>query len=353
MIDFAHRGAGPATRPDLDGSPLQVVPDTGSTEALDHHLRAVAARSDVPPPILLGLGAAGAIALLVIIVGLRAGRCAVPERILLGANLGLVTMMLVGVTRWWVTDAPAVVLTVAFVVIMVGLTWLVGRLAPRRLRQPAVLVAAAVTATAFTLEALSGGWAEPGSLLGARPTVAVRWSGFGAVTFAAYATAVLLVAGALAAAQPRIDTRDGRPARIPGLRAGGVVLLVATAMIIVEGWPTMGGDVAGAVAMTPGVVWLTLRVTVARLRWWGYALVGGTAAAAIGVAARPSGRRPVTALVDLLADALVSPLGIGSIVLGVVTWVLIFRSAVPGSSRRCRPWPPPRWRCWSPRCWAR
>ena len=40
---------------------------------------------------------------------------------------------------------------------------------------------------------------QPGSLLNSRPIFGLRWYGFGNVTFAAYATAGLLVAGYVAA----------------------------------------------------------------------------------------------------------------------------------------------------------
>lgn len=353
MIDFAHRDSGSRTQPPVDGSPLGVVPGPVSADEWSGLLGAVDVLSEVPPPFYLGMGLAGAVALAVIAVALRTGRFTWPDRILTAGNLCLVTMMLVGVTQWWRAGPPAVAavvtLVAAFVVIMVGLTWLVLRTA-RLLDRPAAIIAAAVSAIAFTLEALSGGWAEPGSLLNSRPIFAWRWYGFGNVTFAAYATVVLIIAGALAAEQPRHPGPGWRD-RLPGWRAGLVVLAAGAVMIICQGWPSMGSDFGGVIAMVPGLLWLTIRVTGARVRWWIYPVLAVAAVVAVGLVAwldwlrAPDARshlgRFVQRVIDgnaadvvarkaiAMVDTVLSPLGLGALLIGVVAWIVVFRYAVP------------------------
>lgn len=344
VIDFAHRDTGEQRQPPVDGSPLAVHPSPVSPPEWERLLRSMDALSDVPPRFYLAMGAAGAVALAVIILGLWTGRFAWPHRILAAANVGLATMMLVGVSQWWRSGQPMVALSLAFALIIAVLTWLVLLLA-RRLDRPVAVVAAAVSAAAFTAEALSGAWAEAGSMLNSRPIFAWRWYGFGNVTFAAYAAIALLVAGAFAAAQ----ARDG--GRVPGWRAAAVVLAVGLVMVVCQGWPTMGSDFGGVMAMVPGLLWLTLRVAGARVRWWVYPLIGVVAVAAVGVVAwldwlrAPDDRshlgRFVQRLLDgdaadlvarkavAMVDTVVSPLGLGAIVVGGAMWVVVFWYAVP------------------------
>lgn len=351
MIDYAHRDTGVVAQPPVDGSPLGVVPGRVTTDAWSELLRDVAVLSDVPPPFFIGMGVVGAVALVVIIVGLRTGRFAWPDRILTAANLCLSTMMLVGVTQWWRTGAAVVVLVAGFAVIMAGLIWLTLTVG-RRSGWPPAMVAAVVSAAAFTLEALSGGWAEPGSLINSRPIFAWRWYGFGNVTFAAYATVSLIAAGALAARALVGDgPRQTVTGRFPGLRAGLVVLGLGAVMIICQGWPTMGSDFGGVIAMVPGLLWLTIRVTGARVRWWAYPLLGGAAVVAVGLVAwldwlrAPDARshlgRFVQRVVDgdaadvvlrkatAMVDTVVNPWGLGALVIGVALWVAVFRYALP------------------------
>ena len=58
--------------------------------------------------------------------------------------------------------------------------------------------AAALPVAAFTVDAALGAPMQPGSMLNSRPIYGLRWYGFGNVTFAAYASAGLLLAGYVA-----------------------------------------------------------------------------------------------------------------------------------------------------------
>ena len=88
---------------------------------------------------------------------------------------------------------------------------------------------------------------EPGSLLNSRPIYGLRWYGFGNVTFAAYAGAVLVLAGWVA---HRLLPQGRRRAAVVAVAALGF------GAVVCEGWPSMGSDFGGVVALTPAVLWL-------------------------------------------------------------------------------------------------
>ncbi len=116
------------------------------------------------------------------------------------------------------------------------------------------------------------------------------------------------------------------------------VLVLGFGMIICEGWPSMGTDFGGVIAATPAVLWLALITSGVRVTW--PKLVGIVVGAVVVITAisvadwlRGAGRRShlgnfVQRVVDgdasdvvfrkavASAQTIVSPLGIGSIVIG-------------------------------------
>ena len=50
-------------------------------------------------------------------------------------------------------------------------------------------------------------------------------------------------------------------------------------MVICEGWPTMGADFGGVIALTPAVLWLLLRLSGVRITWPKCWLIGGVGGA--------------------------------------------------------------------------
>ncbi len=78
---------------------------------------------------------------------------------------------------------------------------------------PPPIAAAALTVAAFTVDAALGAPMQPGSLLNSRPIFGLRWYGFGNVTFAAYATHGLLLAGYVAHRLHRPAADRGGPGR--------------------------------------------------------------------------------------------------------------------------------------------
>ena len=166
-------------------------------------------------------------------------------------------MMLAGSVQWECSASP--LLSLAPVVVL-GRP---GRGATPRSggsRIPTAIVASGLTVAAFTADAALGGPMQPGSLLNSRPIFGLRWYGFGNATFAAYATTGLLLAGYVA---HRLIAGGRRQAAL------AVVAAIGFGMVICEGWPSMGTDFGGVIALTPPVLWLVLvlsGIRITRLR---------------------------------------------------------------------------------------
>jgi hypothetical protein len=199
-----------------------------------------------------------------------------------------------------------------------------------------------ISAVAFTVDAALGGPMEPGSLLNSRPVYGLRWYGFGNVTFAAYAGAALVLAGWVA---HRLLQQGRRRAAVVAVAGIGLVVVVC------EGWPSMGSDFGGVVALTPAVLWLCLTLSGARVTWPRVLLLGVAAVVAVAAISfadwsRGPDRRShlgnfVQRIIDgdaidvvsrkavASAETIVSVLGVGSILVGVALWIVMFRWAAP------------------------
>jgi hypothetical protein len=332
-------GAGVPTT--VDGSPLAVRPATLTLPLVEDHLAAVAALSDgvlVGYLVLALLG--GALFLLGLVQTLRR-RWAVPRLILtFGAILGA-AMMLTGSVPWAGSGAPGLMLGVAVVGWSLLLTAAALALASR-FDVPAAIAGSALTVAAFTVDAALGGPMQAGSLLNSRPVFGLRWYGFGNVTFAVYATAALLLAGYLA---HRFGAAGHRRAAVVA------VAVVGFGVVVCQGWPTMGTDFGGVVALTPAVLWLLLAVAGVRVTGPGLLAVGGAAVVAIAAislldwARGPDRRSHLGGFVQRIldgdaadvvsrkavasAETIVSALGVGAVVVGVVLWLLMLRCALP------------------------
>jgi hypothetical protein len=164
-----------------------------------------------------------------------------------------------------------------------------------------------------------------------------RWYGIGNVSFAAYATAGLVLAGYLA--------YRGRSVGHP--RAGLVVAAaVGLVVILSDGWPSMGADFGGVVTLTPALIWLLFRLSDRPVRM--RRLVLTTAAAVLAVSAisvldwlrGPNSRTHLGNFVQRMIVGDAGPLllrkgvavaqsigtlwGVVSIVLGILLWVVVF-----------------------------
>lgn len=339
LVDFGRGSAEAVTT--IDGSPLAVYPADLSVPAAEQQVREVAALSDASVTGYLFLAAGGTLLALVGLVGAVLRRWVVPEGVLTLGSVLLAAMMLTGSVPWAGASHPGLVVGVTVWVVAGVLTLLAVGLS-RTTRLPPPVAGALLSVVAFTADAALGGPMEPGSLLNSRPVYGLRWYGFGNVTFAAYAGAALVLAGWVA---HRLLLR-GRP-RTAVVAVG----VLGFGVVVCEGWPSMGSDFGGVVALTPVVLWLCLTLTGVRVTWVRLVLVGLAAVVtvtAISLAdwVRGADRRShlgnfVQRIID--GDALdvvsrkavasigtiTSALGVGSVLVGVVLWVVMFRWGVP------------------------
>jgi hypothetical protein len=129
------------------------------------------------------------------------------------------------------------------------------------------------------------------------------------------------------------------------------VAVIGLGVVVCEGWPSMGSDFGGVVALTPGVLWMLLVLSGLRVTWGRLAVIGVGAAAAIALISwldwrrGPGGRSHLGNFVqrvldgdavDIVSrkavasvDTIVTPIGVSGILVGIVLWVLIFRRLLP------------------------
>jgi hypothetical protein len=325
----------------VDGSPFEVRTEIVKAAAAQDHLQAVAALSDTAVYADAALGVCGAVLLVILIVSVTARRFAVARPILGWGTILPAAMLLTGALPWNATRWPVLVLLVALAGWGIALTVVVFAGA-KRLNVPFAVAGAAVTVTAFTVDAALGGVMEPGSMLNSRPVNGGRWYGFGNVTFAVYAAATLVLVGYLA---HRLRARGYRRAALVS------VAVIGFGVVLCEGWPSMGADFGGVLALTPPLLWLLLVLADIPITW--PKLVGAAGSALVLVAAISwlDWRRGPTARTHLgvffqrvldgdafsiiirkavaAAGSVFSPLGIGSVFVGLVVWVLLFRRLLP------------------------
>jgi hypothetical protein len=337
LIDFAA----PESSVAIDGSPFAVYSAELTLDGIDAKMNSITALSNAAPFGYLMLGLGGGFLFVILVVGTLRSRFALPKLILTFGGILLAAMMLTGAVPWQNSSSPGLFLSIvvaAWSVILTSLALLVGRLA----QVPVAIAAAAITVAAFTFDAALGAVMQPGSMLNSRPIFGLRWYGFGNVTFAAYASTGLFLAGYLA-----------HRCLAAGKRAGAVaaVGVVGLGVVICEGWPSMGSDFGGVIALTPAVLWLMLALSGIKITRPKLLAIAGLAVLAVGVISvldwlRGLDRRThlgnfVQRILDgdaldvisrkavAAAETIVSPLGIGSLLIGVMLWIAILTYVVP------------------------
>ena len=337
LIDFGAPGSSVA----VDGSPFAVYGADLTLDAIDAKINAIAALSNAAPIGYLALGLGGAVLFVILVTGVLRSRFELPKLILTFGGVLAAAMMLTGAVPWQYSRSPGLFLSVlvaAWSVILTVLALLVARL----VQIPNVIAATALTVAAFTLDAALGAVMQPGSLINSRPIFGLRWYGFGNVTFAAYAGAGLILAGYVA---HRFLTAGRRAAAVAAVAAIGF------GIVICQGWPSMGSDFGGVIALTPAVLWLMLALSGVRMTWLRLLAIGGSAVLAVALISvldwfRGPDRRThlgnfVQRIIDgdaldvisrkavASADTVASIVGIGALLIGVVSWIVIFRYVVP------------------------
>jgi len=337
LIDFGAPGSSVA----VDGSPFAVYTADLTLDDIDAKVNAIAALSDAAPLGYVALGLGGAVLFVILVAGVLRARFELPKLILTFGGILGAAMMLTGTVPWQYSGSPGLFLSAlvaAWSVILTLLALLVSRLA----RVPDVIAATALTVAAFTVDAALGAVLEPGSMINSRPIFGLRWYGFGNVTFAAYASAGLVLAGYVA---HRLLTAGRRAAAVAAVGAIGF------GIVICEGSPSMGSDFGGVIALTPAVLWLMLALSGVRMTWQKLVAIGGSAVLAVAVISVLDWRRGpdrrthlgnfVQRILDgdaldvisrkavASAETMVSIVGIGSLLIGVVLWIVIFSYIAP------------------------
>jgi hypothetical protein len=340
LVEFgAGRDApGAAT---IDGSPLAVEPSTLTADRIADHLAAVAALSDTLPRAYLVLGSLAGLLIAVGVVGvLRRDTRVVRTAATIGSALPAATL-LTGAVPWEYGDRPLLTLSLTVVAAWAVVAAVAHGLA-RPLSVPPVIIASALIVAAFTADAALGGPLQSGSMLNSRPIDALRWYGFGNSTFAAYATAGLLLAGYLA---HRLLAAGQRRAAVIA------VAVIGFGIVICEGWPSMGSDFGGVIALTPPVLWLVLVLSGIRITPLRLLAAAGAAVVAVGLisvgdwARGPDRRSHLGNFVQRILDGdaldvvarkavaswetIANPFGVVAIIIGVVVWVVALRFVVP------------------------
>jgi hypothetical protein len=337
LIDFDAPGSTVA----VDGSPLAVYGADLTLDAIDAKIDSVAALSDAAPIGYLFLGLTGTVLFVIMVVDVLRGRFLLPKLILTFGGVLLAAMTLTGAVPWQNSGSPGLVVSLvvaAWSVTLTALALFVGRLA----QVPNIIAAAALTVAAFTFDAALGAVMQPGSLINSRPIFGLRWYGFGNVTFAGYATAGLFLAGYVA-----------HRCLMAGRRVAAVVAVgaIGFGIVICEGWPTMGSDFGGIIALTPAVLWLMLALSGVKITWPKLVAIAGSALLAVAVISMldwlrgPDQRTHLGNFVQRIidgdaldvisrkavasAETIASIVGIGSLLIGVMLWIVIFRFAVP------------------------
>jgi hypothetical protein len=150
-------------------------------------------------------------------------------------------------TRGWGQPAWFAVLFGGALAIGTLATWL-ARPFPQPWVAPTFVTG--VTWLLLVADGLTGSRLQFDAALGNSPTVAGRFSGFGNLGFAVLAATTILLACAAAA---RRTTPDGKA----GFRGWGVAAALFAVAIVVDGAPTFGADVGGALTLVP-VAFLTV-----------------------------------------------------------------------------------------------
>jgi len=337
LIDFGAPGSSVA----VDGSPLAVYSADLTLDEIDAKINAISALSAAAPIGYVALGLGGAVLFLILLAGVLRSRFELPKLILTFGGVLAAAMMLTGAVPWQYSRSPGLFLSVlvaAWSVILTLLALLVAQLT----RVPNVIAAMALTVAAFTVDAALGAVMQPGSMINSRPIFGLRWYGFGNVTFAAYASAGLILAGYVA-----------HRFLAAGRRAAAVVAVgaIGFGIVICEGWPSMGSDFGGVIALTPAVLWLMLALSGVKVTWLRLLAICGSAVLAVAVISvldwfrGPDRRTHLGNFVQRILDGdaldvisrkavastetIVSIVGIGSLLIGIVLWIVMLRYVAP------------------------
>jgi hypothetical protein len=195
-----------------------------------------------------------------------------------------VSVYLMSLTRWWQAPSPDAGLWAALAVTIV-LASVPAWLLPARPLWRVPLAVTLLTFSVLVVDAATGTLLHRGSPFGPSALYGGRYYGFGNSTFAVFAVAALVLAGAVAA---ELTARGRRRA------AGAAVAGIGAVAVAVDTWPAWGADVGGGLALIPGVAVLALAVAGVRLTPMRLVGVGSAAVAVVAAVAVADWLRPAS-----------------------------------------------------------
>jgi hypothetical protein len=350
LIELEHPPSAPdAVAVAVDGAPLRVLPGKPSAAEERNRLSGAASRPGALTTAYFVLGAAVALLLVVAVAGTVSARRSAVRIAMATAAVLPAAMTLTGSVPWYLSSLPGLLLSMLALGLSVVLTG-TALAAARGFAVPVAAAGAAIAMVTLTIDAALGGPLQLGSMLNPRPLDGGRWYGFGNITFAAYASVTLVVVGYAAS----LLQKAGRPRT--GLLVGG---LIGSGAVLADGWPSMGADFGGVLALTPPLVWLLITLSGRRVNWRTVLLGAGAAAAAVTTIAGldwlrgPGARSHLGAFIQrvldgdagplllrkalMAAQTLTTPVGLTLAVLGVLVWVLIFSRLLPNQRQELQP----------------
>jgi uncharacterized protein (DUF697 family) len=191
-----------------------------------------------------------------------------------------VASWLIQLVPWWRMGTWSLApLTAAFALV-------VGTVAtlspwPGKPRWRLAAVVGAVTAGVLVIDAATGSPLSLDAPFGDNPIIAGRFHGIGNVALALLASGTLLLAAALAA-----GSRGGR--------AAATVFGLGAVAVVVDGYPKLGDDFGGVLALLPAVCVLTLVVSGVRISWRYLAAVAAVTVGTVATFALVDYSRPAS-----------------------------------------------------------
>ncbi|MFE1167561.1 hypothetical protein [Nocardiopsis sp. NPDC058789] len=195
-----------------------------------------------------------------------------------------VASYLANLIPWWATQLPPLAL-LASVLAVDALVVALAVAGPwrRTILGPMTVVAGATTLVLF-LDLCFGAHLQMNSPTGYSPIVAGRFYGIGNIAFATFATGMLM---AVAGISHSLISRGRRRAAVV------TTLLVGTASVLIIGWPGLGTDFGGVIALIPGLAVTTMMIAGVRITALRLAAVGAVSVTSISLLAWMDYLRPV------------------------------------------------------------
>ncbi|MFC7326558.1 hypothetical protein [Marinactinospora rubrisoli] len=201
----------------------------------------------------------------------------------LGGAAFPVSSYLANLIPWWSAAQPQLAL-LGSVLLADALVVALALAGPwrRDIIGPAAVVAAVTTGVLF-VDLCTGAHLQMNSPTGYSPIVAGRFYGLGNIAFATFATGVLMTVAGVA----RLPLVRGHRRR-----AVTVALALGVATLFVIGWPGLGTDFGGVIAIIPGLAVTVLMIAGKRVTLPRLLLVGAVSIVVIGAMAYADYLRP-------------------------------------------------------------